>query len=251
MNAFLRKEFIENIRTYKLLIMFTVFILFGILSPLTAKLLPQILSSFMPEGISITLAEPAAIDAWTQFFKNISQIGIIVTVILFSGNLSNELSKGTLINMLTKGLKRSSVILAKYAMASILFTASYAAAAALSYVYTLYLFDGSELHNLLLSLLCLWLFGLFLLSVLMLWASITRSGYAALLLTGFVAASLMILNIIPAAETYNPISLAANNVALLTNAIEPYQIYMAGGIAIAGIIVFITGAVLVFQKKQL
>jgi ABC-2 type transport system permease protein len=136
-------------------------------------------------------------------------------------------------------------------MASILFTASYAAAAALSYVYTLYLFDGSELHNLLLSLLCLWLFGLFLLSVLMLWASITRSGYAALLLTGFVAASLMILNIIPAAGKYNPISLAVNNVALLTNATEPYQLYMAGGVAIAGIIVFIAGAVLVFRKKQL
>jgi len=241
----------ESVRTYKMLIMLAVFIIFGILSPLTAKLLPQILTSFMPEGMSITLAEPAAIDAWTQFFKNISQIGIIVTVILFGGMLSGEISKGTLINMLTKGLKRSSVILAKYMMASVIFTVSYAVAAALSYVYTSYLFDGSELSNLLLSLLCLWLFGLFLLSVLMLWASVTQSGYAALLLTGLVAASLMILNIIPAAGKYNPISLAVNNVALLTNATEPYQLYMAGGVAIAGIIVFIAGAVLVFRKKQL
>lgn len=69
------------------------------MSPLAAKLLPQILAS---EGISITLPDPSAIDSWSQFFKNISQMGLIVTVILFSGVLGTELSKGTLINMLTK-----------------------------------------------------------------------------------------------------------------------------------------------------
>jgi ABC-2 type transport system permease protein len=249
--AFFKKELVESMRTYKLLIMIAVFFIFGMLSPLTAKLLPQILASVMPSGMNITLAEPAAIDSWTQFFKNISQIGMIVTVILFSGMLANELSRGTLVNMLTKGLSRSAVIMAKFTSAALIWTISYAVAAALTLGYTLYLFANSSVVNLLFSLLCLWLFGLFVLSALMFFAAVTKSAYGALLGTGFLAVVLMVANIVPAIGKYNPMSLSANNVALLTNAAKPSQMYFAVGISAVCTVVFIAGAIAVFKKKQL
>jgi ABC-2 type transport system permease protein len=103
--AILEKELLESVRSYKLFIMLIVFFIFGIMSPLTAKLLPELLSSMVPEGITITLTEPAAIDSWMQFFKNVSQMGLIVMLLVFSGIIGVELSRGTLINMLTKGLR--------------------------------------------------------------------------------------------------------------------------------------------------
>jgi ABC-2 type transport system permease protein len=38
--AFLKKEIVESIRTYKLFIMLVVFLMFGIMNPLVAKLNP-------------------------------------------------------------------------------------------------------------------------------------------------------------------------------------------------------------------
>lgn len=54
--AMIKKEFLESIRTFKLLIVALVFLLFGMLNPVTAKIMPKLLSSFLPEGMTVTLA---------------------------------------------------------------------------------------------------------------------------------------------------------------------------------------------------
>ena len=100
--AFTKKELFEFTKTYKLLLIVTVFLIFGFMNPVVAKFTPDLMESLMEEGIKISLPEPTIFDSWTQFFKNITQMGLIVLVIIFSGLISNELSKGTLINMLTK-----------------------------------------------------------------------------------------------------------------------------------------------------
>jgi ABC-2 type transport system permease protein len=137
--VFLKKEVLEYAKTYKLLIMLMVFAVFGITNPLMAKLLPEILGSLMTDGIIMALPEATAYDAWTQFFKNATQMGLIVMVILFSGILSSELSTGTLINMLTKGLSRTAVILSKYTCMVLVWTISIALCFGLTYGYTVYL----------------------------------------------------------------------------------------------------------------
>ncbi|NLP14480.1 MAG: hypothetical protein GX383_08445 [Clostridium sp.] len=65
----LKKELKENIRTHKLMIMLVVFSIFGLLSPLTAVFTPDILKSFLPEGMEIKIPEPVWTDSWAQFFK--------------------------------------------------------------------------------------------------------------------------------------------------------------------------------------
>ena len=94
MIAFFKKELTEALRTHKLTVLGLVFLLFGIMSPAAAKFLPQILASAMPEGMNFTLPEPSAMDSWAQFFKNVNQMGLIVVVILLSGMMANELSRG-------------------------------------------------------------------------------------------------------------------------------------------------------------
>ena len=110
--VFLKKELLEYARTYKLLILLTVFIIFGITNPLIAKLTPDLLANFMPEGMTVTIPEPTALDSWAQFFKNTQQMGLIVLLLVFSGVLANEISKGTLISLLRT--VPAAVIAAKY-----------------------------------------------------------------------------------------------------------------------------------------
>lgn len=249
--SFLKKELLEHIRTYKLFIMLLVFFIMGILNPLTAKITPDLLKTLMPEGMSITLAEPSAFDSWTQFFKNVTQMGLIVMVIVFSGILGTELSKGTLINVLTKGLSRGAVILSKYTCMVLIWTMSIIITFLVTWGYTVYLFPSGEVVNLLFSVFCLWVFGLFLLALLMFSATLSGSNYGCLLITGAGVVVCMLINIIPAAQTYNPISLAAKNMDLVTNVIKASSLYSA--IWISGIfsLVLILLSVLIFRKKQL
>ncbi len=249
--AFFKKEFIEYAKTYKLFIMLIIFIVFGITNPLMAKLLPEILSNLITDGITLSLPEATAFDSWTQFFKNATQMGLMVMVILFSNVLSSELSKGTLINLLTKGLSRTAVILAKYTCMVLVWTISLSLCFGLTYGYTLYLFPKGEAVNLIFSTFCLWLFGNLLLAILLLSAVLTKSNYGCLLITGGSAVIGIVLNIIPAAHKYNPISLTTDNLALLTNTVEASSLF--GAIIIAGSlsIFFVAVSVHLFQKKQL
>ncbi|NLG81042.1 MAG: ABC transporter permease [Bacilli bacterium] len=249
--AFFKKEIIEYIRTYKLLIMLIVFAIFGITNPLIAKLLPEIMKNLATDGFVITLPDPTAYDAWTQFFKNATQMGFIVTLILFSGVLSSEYSKGTLINLLTKGLSRTTVILTKYFSMVLVWTICIILCFILTYGYTVYLFPNDITYNLLFSVFCLWMFGLLLLAILMFSATLTKSSYGCLLITGIIVVFFMIIDIIPSIHKYNPISLVTDNMGLIMNSIKVSSLYLANLISVLLSIISLILSIVVFRKKQL
>ncbi|WP_425539005.1 ABC transporter permease [Microaceticoccus formicicus] len=249
--AFLKKEILESIRTYKLLIMLIVFVLIGVMNPFTAKLTPHIIKTLIPEGNSISIPEATALDSWAQFFKNIAQMGLIVTILVFSGILVTELSKGTLINMLTKGLSRKAVILSKFTFMTLIWTLSVTISFIITWAYTVYLFPGDRTNNLLFSVFCLWLFGLFLLSLLMFSSTVTNTNYGSLIIVGVTVVIGMLLNIIPSFQKYNPISLSTRNMELLTNTLNPTFLYSSIGVTVIIIIVLMTLSILIFRKKEI
>lgn len=249
--AFTQKEFLESLRTYKLLIMIMVFMFFGMLGPLAAKLTPQILESLMPAGMQVTMAEPTAFDSWAQFFKNVSQMGLIVVAIIFSGIMANEYNNGTFINVLTKGLARRTVILSKFTMASMIWTVSYFICFALSYGYTRYFWASDGVLNLSFAIFFLWLFGIMFLAIILLGGVIFRSSYACLMFLGASIVTLFLLNIVPKFQKYNPIGLASKNMLLLTGDTVPKDLMAMVVVSIGIIILSILTAIRVFNKKQI
>lgn len=248
--AFTKKEFVEGFRTYKFVIMLAVFLLIGVTNPLTAKLTPQLMETLMPEGMKITLPEPTALDSWAQFFKNVPQMGLLVLVIVLSTMMSGEFSRGTLVNILTKGLPRNIVILSKFTMAASVWTLSYLVCFTATYGYTLYFWKDS-VANLVLSVFCLWLFGILLIGALLLGGVLFRSSYGCLLFTGGFVVVLFILDILPKLRKYNPVALASGNMALLTGDMAAGDFIfpsVIGGAAAAG---FILCAIVLFNKKQI
>lgn len=249
--AFIKKELIEGVRAYKAVIFLAVFLIFGITNPLIAKLTPELIASLATDGLSITIPDPTALDSWMQFFKNVSQMGLIVTIILFSGILANEVSKGTLINMLTKGLSRTTVILAKYSFLLLVWTVGYGLCLMVTAVYTWYLFPDGSVENLGFSLFALWLFGVFLLSLLMAAGSIAKSNYACLLLVGICFVIMLFVSIAPAAHDFNPLSLATDSTALLNGGLDPDSLIPSVAITGCLSVASIVAAILVFRKRQL
>ena len=83
MAAFTRKELVENIRTYRLFLMLALFFFFGVSSPLLAKFTPLLIETFAV-NMEITVKEPGAADAWMQFYKNVSSLGLSLMIILLA-----------------------------------------------------------------------------------------------------------------------------------------------------------------------
>lgn len=151
------------------------------MSPLTAKLMPVLFEQFMPAGVVMDIPEPTALDSWIQFYKNISQMGIILFIILFSTTLSSELSKGTLILMLTKGLSRKTVIWSKATAISLIWTLSYALAFWTTFAYTSYYWDMSTVSHYYFAAFCLWLFGILMIAVFLFGNVLAASTYMPML----------------------------------------------------------------------
>lgn len=249
--AFSKKEVLEGIRTYRVLILAAVFFLFGMLSPLTAKLMPEIFKSLALDGIVITIPEPTALDAYAQLFKNTSQMGLLVLLLVFSGMLSGEISKGTLIHMLTKGLSRNAVILAKYSVSLAFWTIGLALAALTTYGYTAYLFSSGNMPNLFFAIFCLWLFGALLLALILLSSSIVPGNFGGLTLTSMLVVIMMIADVFPLLHKFNPIALSSQNVALLSQTASVGDLLPIVGITILLILGSLVGSMLCFSKVKL
>lgn len=249
--AFIKKEFLEQLRTYRALILLSVFFLFGLMSPLTAKMLPEILSGMEMQGMIITLQEATAMDAYGQFFKNITQMGVVVLLLVFGGMLSNELTRGTLVNILAKGLGRHTVLLSKYTAALLLWTVTLVFTGLVNQGYTMYLFDTSAIQNIVLSLFMLWLFGAFLLALILLSSILTGGSFGGLILTATVLGGLLLLNIVPDMEKYNPTYLVSHNVELLSGGLKPVDTLLPIGITVGLIFLSIAASITLFRKRKL
>ncbi|MBP7401794.1 MAG: ABC transporter permease [Clostridia bacterium] len=247
--AFVRKEFLEALRTWRLPVLAAVFALIGMTSPVMAKIAPELLGSLVPEGVEITLADPAAIDSWAQFHKNVSQMGLIVMVILFSGTMANEFLRGTLVNLLSKGLSRRVVILAKFTTAATLWTGVYALCLGLTVGYTAWFWPGDRVSGEWVAALSLWGFGILLIALILFGGTLFRTSYGCLLFTGGVVAVLLLADLSPALRDFNPIRLTSGCTALLSGKIPASDMI---GPAIAAVVLSagcLTAAVAVFNRK--
>lgn len=246
-----KKEWLEFSRNYKLLIIGTLFLFFGFLNPLTAKFMPEVLSSVLPKNIAKSFPEPTAFDSWLQFFKNISQLGLFVFVLVFGSTLSNERQSGTLVLSLTKGLPRATVIIVKYVFAAVVWTVSYALCFGITYMYTAYYWPKDDVQQLFLAVFILWVFGLLLISLILLGNVLFRNLVGTLLFIAGFLILFLILAIFPKLEKIQLLRLATDNNAILHGKFHwpDYSVLLSTSGVLT--IICLVIAVLLFNRKQL
>lgn len=247
--AFVKKEFTENLKNYRFLILFAVFLIFGIMSAPLAKFTPEILSAFAAD--MEMASKPVALDAWIQFYKNISGVGFSAFIILYGSCLSGEYSKGTLVLMVTKGLSRKAVILAKYTVAAVLMTICYWASFAATYGYTAFLWHDTGLFHVAFAAFALWLAGFLYLSILMIGCVIFKQTFTSILFTGGIVAVISLLGVVRPIANYNPFLLTSKNVDLLSGEAVPADFMVPALLSVAMSILGLLIAIKLFNKKQL
>ncbi len=251
--AFMKKEYLEAARTGKLIILILLFVLFGIMNPAIAKLTPwmmEMLSNTMAEsGLIVTDIQVDALTSWTQFFKNIP-MALIAYVLIFSDIFTKEYKSGTLLLVLTKGLSRYKAVLAKTLLLLSLWTAGYGICFAITYGYNAYFWDNGIADNLFSSVAVWWLFGVWVICLVVLFSTLLQNNTGVTLCTGGTVLLAYLLGIIPKAKAYSPAMLMDTN-SLLTGAEEIDAYIKAIVIAASLCIVCVAVSIPVINKKQL
>lgn len=242
------KEIKEQLRTYRLVIVGGIFLLFGISTPLTLKYLPEILK-MTGEDIIIEIPPPTAVEALTEYSGTIGQIGVLITVLIAMGCIASELRQGTAIITLSKPVSRLAFVSAKLIAVSLTFIVSMAVSSAFCYAYTVWLIESADIMAFIGLNLLLGLFLVFCLSVTMFFSSVFRSSLAA----GGVAIALLIaqagLSAIPRIGNYMPGKILGWGNNLLAGSGETY--WPALAITAVIIIICVYGAQRLLRNRDI
>ena len=251
--AFIKKEFTEQLRSGRLMILGLLFVLFGIMNPAIAKLTPWLLEtmadSLAESGMIITDVKVSAMDSWVQFFKNMP-MGLIAFVLLESSIFTKEYTSGTLVLSLTKGLERYKVVISKALVLTVLWSFGYWLCFGITYGYNAYFWDNSVAQNLIFSASCWWLFSVMVVALMVLFSVVAKSNTGVLLGTGGVVLVSYLISLLPKCSKYLPTFLTDGN-TLIYGLAETKTYMQSLVIAIAiGVICFAI-SIPIFNKKQL
>jgi len=246
----LRKEMLEQWRSYRMLIVSLVFVAFGLTSPLLAKLTPEFLK-LLPQGEEFAklIPPPSMADAVGQYVKNLNQFGIILALLMAMGAVAQEKDKGTASLILVKPMPRWAFLAAKFAALCLTFLIGIVLAALGGYYYTVILFQAPDAAG------WLALNGLLLLSLLvyvaltLLCSTVSRSQVVAASLAFGGLLVLAGLGALPAVGEYLPGELPTWGVRLVSGV--GGASWGALAVSVALIAAAIAGAWAIFERQEL
>lgn len=205
--AFTKKEFMEMNRSGKSVFVLVLFVLFGIMNPAIAKLTPWLMEtvseSLEDTGLTVTAVEIDAFTSWTQFYKNMP-ITLVIVLLLFGSILTVEYQKGTLINMITKGMARWGIIASKTVVMLAFWTVGYWLSYGITYAYNAYFWDNGIIPHVFFPAVCFYLAGVWLISLIPLMSVFFQSGSVVIIAAGGVYLAVYLLGLLPDIKEYLP-----------------------------------------------
>ena len=234
--AFLKKEWMDLVRSGRFMVLFIIFLLLGIMNPAIAKITPWLMEtmaeSLEETGLMVTEVTVDAMTSWTQFFKNVP-MGLIAFVLISSNLFTKEYEAGTLILVLTKGIERYKVIMAKFFILLLTWSAGYWLCFGVTYGYNAYFWDNSVAQNLTEAVVLWWLVGIFTVALMVLFSTISKNSTGVLLGTGGVFVVSYVAGMIPKLSKFVPTRLM-NTTQLLAGMEGPKE-YVAS-LLVVGVI---------------
>lgn len=253
MNAFIKKEFLEWLRTGRMMILGSIFILFGIMAPAFAKLTPWLMEVMAQQlektGLTVSAVNVDALTSWEQFFKNLPLV-LVAYTLLCGGIFTDEYRRGTLIPVVTRGLPQRRAAIAKFRVMALMWTGGYFLCFGITYVYTAAFWDNSAAANLMPAVLCAWLFGILVTALIPFFSALSSSSSGVLLGTGGSVAVMYFLSILPQLTKYLPTRLLSG-MRLLTRESTLRSLYPAITVSLVLVAACVTLSSLLFHRRQM
>jgi ABC-2 type transport system permease protein len=191
------KELREQLRTNRFVAVVAVFVLFGIISPLTDRYMKELFDALASQSDKRILAQmpaPSLDGVAGQIIGSLSEFGVVCALLLAMGSVAWEKDRGTAGMILTKPASRAAFLAAKLIAISTTLGVAVALGCGFGYLYTLLLYPSVfPLGGYVAMALLMWWMCVAFAAVTLLGSTLTRSaiaaagiGLVALLVTGIV-----------------------------------------------------------------
>lgn len=248
--ALIKKELKESIRSRRLYVLTLIFTFFGIVSPLAARYMPDIVESMTrSQNIKIELPSPTWMDAVGQYIKNISQVCSFILIFFIMGVVAREKEKGTAIFVLVKPVSRTYFLLAKFISSWLNVLVALFFSMIFSIFYTMLFFENLPLYNFIYQNFLLLLNLLVLVSFTIFYSAIARSQLIAGILSFLTWIAFSISAQFGKPGEFSPSRLISESSMLVKPAYVVSWEPVAGAIAV--ILASILFSIVIFRKIEL
>ncbi|TLS37555.1 ABC transporter permease [Pseudalkalibacillus caeni] len=249
-----KKECMESWRNYKWLWMPSVFLILGLMQPITTYYLPDILATAgeLPEGSEISIPIPPAPDVIAATFGQFSQIGILVLVLASMGIVAGERASGTASMILARPVSRFSFISAKWAAMLLLTWLSYLVGYAGSWYYTFLLIGEVEATNAIGAFFVYGLWLTFAVTLTVFFSTILKNaGIVAFLSIGSLLVISALSHTLTKLLAWSPGRLSVHASSIVSTGEGADHFFLALSVSIGIIIVLLILAYYLFKQKEL
>ncbi|MFD0588779.1 ABC transporter permease [Paenibacillus sp. GCM10027627] len=179
--ALLHKEWLELSRSFKLVWVPLVFIVLGVMQPVTSYFMPEIIEKAgnMPEGAVIEIPLPSGAEVLAGTLSQFGMMGVLILVLASMGAVSGERNSGAATLTWVKPISFLAYIGSKWTSMVALSLGSLLAGYAAAWYYTVQLFEGVDPAAWLASYALFGFWLAFIMSVTLLFSSLLRSPPAA------------------------------------------------------------------------
>jgi ABC-2 type transport system permease protein len=209
-----RLERLRMTRTPRAIALGAIYLFFGLLGPVTAKYLQDIVNR-VQSGVQVIVAHPTAKDGIANYISQASQTGLVVVVVIAAGAFTFDARRGLSIFLRTRADSMWQLIAPRFAVNAAAAVAAYTLGTLAAWYETALLLGSPPAGAMLAGLLCGSVFLVFAVSVTTAAASVARSTLATVGITLGVLLALPILGLAGPLHAWLPSTLVTAPVALV------------------------------------
>ena len=249
-NTLLKKEFLDCLRSYKLLWIPLVFLSLGVSDPLTNYYMSDILAAVgnMPEGFEMILPELNPADLLAASTGQFQLVGLIVLVAVFVGSISRERQNGTATLLYVRPISATAIFMSKWVMASIVGMLSALLGYAGSMYYISILYGTVDLNDFVAMLCTYFVWIIFVMAITIAMSAAFQTSIALAVAIFVLPIGLVIDSMIGSFWYWTPWKLAAYGVGIVTGTADMGHYWKTLTITLLLSVIFV--AIGIFATKR-
>lgn len=244
-----RLEMLRMVRTHRWAIVVAVYVLFGVLGPVSARYLNEIVGNFAGD-IEIVLPDPSPADGVTQFVSNTTQLGLLAVVIVAASALAIDARTEVAAFLRTRVDHAAVLLWPRYVVAALTAVLALVAGTGVAWALTAGMLGRLEAGAMVVGTALGALYLAFAVAVVAAAGAIARGVLPTVFAALAVLILLPIVGVLPAVEPWLPSRLVTAVVALAEGA--PASDYLrAAGVTVVAIPVLLGLAARELQRRDL
>jgi ABC-2 type transport system permease protein len=247
-----RLEWLRLWRTNRLLVLVLLFVFFGLLGPVSAVYLPEIIGlASEQEGFEVTIPEPTPADGIAQFVGNVSQLGLVAVAAVAAMALAVDARPGLAAFYRTRQRSVGSWVLPRWLATTLAACVAWTLGLLAATYETLVLIGELPLGRVAIGWVCWLVYLAFAVAVVALAAGVVRStvgvtavAVVALLAVGAVGA-------IPQLQAWLPSTLVGAPTGLVQLRTDPGDLLQPALVTVGLTAAALAGAVALMRRREL